>query len=505
MKDKKYLFLITIIIAIVAIAGIIVLISQNSNSAQTGMLLSESADNEASNSSRPESIILHRTTRYCGNHSVSKEESSINLSGGYSNYRCRSRYYEQCIQDNSFDTYYDEWCEYYENRDLSKATILHRTTRDCEDNSIAREESSINLSGGYSNYRCRSRYYEQCIQDNSFDTYYDEWCEYETEEEQEYDCTDSDGGENIYLKGTTIGWDSYGGDINEIGNYTDRCNGNRVMEFYCEYINDSHNGQGYVTMTNSICPNGCENGVCILISNITNSYCKGSTCYLYEGEKVYPYIEPMSRTITVKFISQSGVILDIDGVNTNLLSESETQTINDIKISILSINNIFYSSKNSTFLSVNFKIEKYEEPECFIDTDCPTNYKCVDEGKCIFGSSSQQEILDLFENAEILWGHDGKTGSEECKEQLNATCVSSIISFRQFQDGDQVWFEGPHTCDTTYNMESDLTKDGQRLNSIVCVKTTIGEDKKETPSGRGSGGIRRFFQALRRFFFRNEN
>ncbi len=71
---------------------------------------------------------------------------------------------------------------------LRKATILHRKHYTCDGRQIDEElgfgrEEVINLMAtGYTNYVCRNRYQEQCIDDGSFDTYYDEWCEYGTSE-----------------------------------------------------------------------------------------------------------------------------------------------------------------------------------------------------------------------------------------------------------------------------------------------------------------------------------
>jgi len=81
-----------------------------------------------------------------------------------------------------------------------KARILHRITRDCAtNNSIdilegavdnrvgitldpVNDETIIDLysfqNGGYTNYLCEPRYQTQCIQDGTFDSWQDEWCEY---------------------------------------------------------------------------------------------------------------------------------------------------------------------------------------------------------------------------------------------------------------------------------------------------------------------------------------
>jgi len=78
-------------------------------------------------------------------------------------------------------------------------------------------------------------------------------------------CTDSDGGEDVYQKGTTYGYDSYGGSGTYV-TYQDECDGRfRVKEFHCEDQNDPTGGNGYVAMSNKICPTdtACSNGICV--------------------------------------------------------------------------------------------------------------------------------------------------------------------------------------------------------------------------------------------------
>jgi hypothetical protein len=53
---------------------------------------------------------LLRTTRSCATRQPVAPQQRIDLTSGYSNYTCASRYQEQCIDDGSFDNYYDESC-----------------------------------------------------------------------------------------------------------------------------------------------------------------------------------------------------------------------------------------------------------------------------------------------------------------------------------------------------------------------------------------------------------
>ncbi len=60
--------------------------------------------------------------------------------------------------------------------------VLHRIVKDCATNESTSGEQLIYLDifrgGNYGNYACESRYDEHCILDGSFDTYYEEWCDY---------------------------------------------------------------------------------------------------------------------------------------------------------------------------------------------------------------------------------------------------------------------------------------------------------------------------------------
>ena len=64
---------------------------------------------------------------------------------------------------------------------LPAATVLYRTHRTC-DGKLEKTPASngyeiVDLQG-YRNYECRSRFYEQCIMDGSFDSFYDERCDF---------------------------------------------------------------------------------------------------------------------------------------------------------------------------------------------------------------------------------------------------------------------------------------------------------------------------------------
>ncbi|MEM5798143.1 MAG: hypothetical protein QXP39_01975 [Candidatus Aenigmatarchaeota archaeon] len=75
-------------------------------------------------------------------------------------------------------------------------------------------------------------------------------------------CTDTDGGLNYDVSGTTI--DNY-------GSHTDSCEGNTLTEWFCQ--------DNLASSTEYVCPDQCENGACILnppeveIKNLKSSFC----------------------------------------------------------------------------------------------------------------------------------------------------------------------------------------------------------------------------------------
>jgi len=83
-----------------------------------------------SSPSMPSAVL--RLYKACGDHWINRKEYIPVTSGGYMNYRCTNRYKQQCIEDGSFDSYYDEAC-IYENTspsasngaDLYSASVLN--------------------------------------------------------------------------------------------------------------------------------------------------------------------------------------------------------------------------------------------------------------------------------------------------------------------------------------------------------------------------------------------
>lgn len=68
----------------------------------------------------------------------------------------------------------------------------------------------------------------------------------------EQECTDSDGGENYYIKGIAVGESIF---EEGIVTKTDYCKGDNLIEYYC-----NPNG---VESIEHYCPHGCSNGTCL--------------------------------------------------------------------------------------------------------------------------------------------------------------------------------------------------------------------------------------------------
>ncbi|MCX8195133.1 MAG: PKD domain-containing protein, partial [Candidatus Micrarchaeota archaeon] len=74
-----------------------------------------------------------------------------------------------------------------------------------------------------------------------------------------YTCTDSDGGQNLFVKGRTTGSKTPGG---QVLTYEDICSANSLTVVASEYYCDANN---LVQQTGANCPNGymCQDGACV--------------------------------------------------------------------------------------------------------------------------------------------------------------------------------------------------------------------------------------------------
>lgn len=170
--------------------------------------------------------------------------------------------------------------EYYQRSYVGhNAAVLHRKHVYCDSNESYElamkglEEQYLVLHGekrDYCNYICRDRYYEQCILDGSFDTYYMEWCE------------DSNG-VPIVLGGSTYwdpaGYDCYSDRDCSIGNVCNAgyCSGGSVGDIGCTSSFDCNSGE---VCTNAKCV-GSKEASCVVnedCDTANGSYCINQKC-----------------------------------------------------------------------------------------------------------------------------------------------------------------------------------------------------------------------------------
>ena len=74
-----------------------------------------------------------------------------------------------------------------------------------------------------------------------------------TQQQTQPSCTDSDNGENYYLKGAATGTSANDGSTKTL---TDYCDGNTLKEAFCSFST-------FVGWKEYSCPNGCEDGACV--------------------------------------------------------------------------------------------------------------------------------------------------------------------------------------------------------------------------------------------------
>ena len=139
---------------------------------------------EASLKARIDYFVSYKV-RYDGNH-LNQKGKVVQRIGGYWEFDCvgfTERIYEDIGLNPTSNSYESGWGwpltpgEQRSGANVVLANTLLRTVKDCSNGTAIGALQRIDLTSGYSNYTCGSRYQEQCIDDGSFDTYYDETCE----------------------------------------------------------------------------------------------------------------------------------------------------------------------------------------------------------------------------------------------------------------------------------------------------------------------------------------
>lgn len=163
---------------------------------------------------------------------------------------------------------------------------------------------------------------------------------FQSEVEAEEECTDTDGGEYYYEKGTTTGLDAYGGDTSRTATYTDKCDGDRINEFVCSYQNCEG---GCVSMISKECEYGCEDGACIKGIEVTSP----------NGGEEWQ----VGKSYDITWNSES----DIGDVDIRLLKRTEysSTSLTAKQISLGSTNDGKYSWEVTDDISLDEKYNEY--------------------------------------------------------------------------------------------------------------------------------------------------
>jgi hypothetical protein len=223
--------------------------------------------------SRSKAVVLHRKHVYCNDSKLYEvamkglQEQYIVINSEkrqYCNFECKNRKQEQCYNDGSFDTYYQEWCENFlgERINISGADIWGDYGYDCYSDSDCSYEkvckSGNCVAGDVGDVQCTHDY--DCPSSNVCSNYK---C---VEQNVEGKCVDSDGGDNIYVKGEVKqGGVLLGADCCAInGKCSDT--GTQLWEFECS--DDTGLAVGHLVE----CKDGCVNGSCLQGESLKDCY-----------------------------------------------------------------------------------------------------------------------------------------------------------------------------------------------------------------------------------------
>ncbi|MDD5135420.1 MAG: hypothetical protein PHP01_08430, partial [Phycisphaerae bacterium] len=176
-------------------------------------------------------------------------------------------------------------------------------------------------------------------------------------------CTDSDGGKNYYVKGTTT--DS------KTGSFTDYCleNGSVLYEAFCPTPTSIRNYEFYT------CPNGCENGACkqvsakgvnfTFVSAVVNTSVT-SNDLLASGTITFR-VQPYGGTLS-QFTDTSGsfaVVINAYDTNGNIInsgtkivSQTPARNLSDGETGVVSVMQQVSKSASGYSGNLRFKIDK---------------------------------------------------------------------------------------------------------------------------------------------------
>jgi len=127
-------------------------------------------------------------------------------------------------------------------------------------------------------------------------------------------CTDSDGGKNYYVRGSTEGKNPVDEAWNDIEE--DACLDNNLVEWYCNP--ETKDNEVYT------CPNGCVYGACI----------DEDRNILFEGKKRIYALNGIDYDITADFVGFDAVRFTINGEITSTIGEADSYIIRGGKLEV---------------------------------------------------------------------------------------------------------------------------------------------------------------------------
>jgi hypothetical protein len=208
------------------------------------------------------------------------------------------------------------------------------------------------------------------------------------------ECTDSDGGKNLYVKGFVETSNEY---------YTDYCTYNyQLYEGSCS-------ADSKLVIGHHGCSNGCYNGACI----------DEDKNILFEGKKTIYALNGIDYDITADFVGFDSVRFTINGEITSPIGEADSYTISDGKLEI-SVIEIISEQVAGGVRYVEFALSVGKEEVKCTDSDGGVNYEVRGRtGTTCGGAEGAGCVEDICETSKLLTeyyceGKDIASKSYEC-------------------------------------------------------------------------------------------
>jgi hypothetical protein len=156
-------------------------------------------------------------------------------------------------------------------------------------------------------------------------------------------CTETDGGFNINVTGTTTGPEIETGNI---VSKTDYCNENGyLVEYFCNNTDPGYI-PGYVHHDLRYCPNGCSNGACNMMPIVPCGI--NTPCTLTRGQSGSTYINQNSYTITFIDANPTEALLNVSGTMRVIEKGAVCKTVAGGMSIPISVTDLVYSETSPT-------------------------------------------------------------------------------------------------------------------------------------------------------------